>query len=312
MLVMVLALMFTDNMLLSMHMLQRGFSPLLPSAAAMYTRSSFHHQLLFIKLGGSAITNQQREGVERPEVIRHLARQIKQASEENPDLKIVIGHGTGSFGHFVAKRTGFGQPDNWSAYVATAASTARLHRIVSDILLEEGLNVVSVMPSATAFLPSEERKRCLINSVEACLEKKGLIPLVYGDVALDDVKGMSVVSTEDLFTILMPRLQPHRIILALSVSGIFDCDPVQNSDARLITHITPESFEKIQQGISDSPADFVGGMHTTVQEMIDLVSRNPKTQVIILGARDGESLKEVLLGQQSRGTLIYNPFPFLS
>lgn len=115
---------------------------------------------------------------------------------------------------------------------------------------------------------------------------------------------MSVVSTEDLFTILMPRLQPHRIILALSVSGIFDCDPVQNPDAHLITHITPESFEKIQQGISDSPADFVGGMHTTIQGMIDLVGKNPKTQVIILGARDGESLKEVLLGKRSCGTLI--------
>ena len=80
--------------------------------------------MLFLKLGGSAITDKTRESTAREDVIRRVAYEIRKAQDRNlhPErsrrtaLHLLIGHGSGSFGHFAAKKSGFGQRGNWRAY----------------------------------------------------------------------------------------------------------------------------------------------------------------------------------------------------
>jgi len=47
-------------------------------------------------------TYKSREATAREEVIKRAAREIKEALEARPDLRLLAGHGSGSFGHFVA------------------------------------------------------------------------------------------------------------------------------------------------------------------------------------------------------------------
>jgi isopentenyl phosphate kinase len=61
---------------------------------------------IFLKLGGSLITDKTRVEHARKPIIRRLAREIKAAREARPDLQIVLGHGSGSFGHVAAKKHG--------------------------------------------------------------------------------------------------------------------------------------------------------------------------------------------------------------
>ena len=109
---------------------------------------------VFLKLGGSLITDKTQVEQARKPVIRRLAREIKAAREARPDLQLVLGHGSGSFGHVAAKkhgtRAGVTDRSGWLGYAAVAAAAARLNQIVTDVLVAEGVPVVSLPPSASA------------------------------------------------------------------------------------------------------------------------------------------------------------------
>ena len=109
-------------------------------------------ELVFVKLGGSLITDKLRYETPRLAVIARLAKEIQAALEAKPDLKLVLGHGSGSFGHFVADRYKVheGHLKDWRGYVETAAAAQRLDRLVLDALLAEGVRAVNVQPSASA------------------------------------------------------------------------------------------------------------------------------------------------------------------
>ena len=55
-----------------------------------------------LKLGGSLITDKNQNATLRPDVLARLASEIYAALEQKPQ-PLLIGHGSGSFGHFEAK-----------------------------------------------------------------------------------------------------------------------------------------------------------------------------------------------------------------
>src|SRR5512144_2558166 len=60
-------------------------------------------ELALLKLGGSLITDKTRPYTARIEKIADLAREIAAAKRTRPDLPLLLGHGSGSFGHTAAK-----------------------------------------------------------------------------------------------------------------------------------------------------------------------------------------------------------------
>ena len=63
-------------------------------------------ELVFLKLGGSLITDKTQAYTARLEKLTDLARQIARALQTQPELRLVLGHGSGSFGHTAAKKYG--------------------------------------------------------------------------------------------------------------------------------------------------------------------------------------------------------------
>ena len=59
--------------------------------------------LTFVKLGGSLITDKRVENSFRAEAAARVAAEIQSALAQNPDLRLLIGHGSGSFGHVAAQ-----------------------------------------------------------------------------------------------------------------------------------------------------------------------------------------------------------------
>jgi len=261
--------------------------------------------LIFLKLGGSAITDKTREATPKPDVIRDAAHAVQAAREKNPLLQLLLGHGSGSFGHFAAKKWGFGEKDNWRAYAETGASAQRLNRLVTDIFLEQDVPVVSIQPSASARTRDGELYALDVNNIRTTLDYK-LIPLIYGDVAFDDVRGMSIASTDALFAYLAPILQPSRVVYATAVNGIYTADPTQHPDAQLIREITPESFQEIRAHIGDAHGiDVTGGMLDKLQRSVALVEIMPHIEIFI-GAAQGELIQQALLEENfSEGTRVH-------
>ena len=134
----------------------------------------------------------------------------------------------------------------------------------------------------------------------------GLIPLVYGDVAFDEIWGCTIISTEQIFACLARELKPSRIILASIVEGVYDSDPLQNPQARLFQEIGPGNIAQVERTLSGSHGvDVTGGMLTKVREMYALVRSQPSLSVhLISGQREG-LIERALLGQAlGEGTLI--------
>lgn len=273
---------------------------------------------VFVKLGGSIITHKTEPNRARHVVIARLASEVRaalsisarQPGSSGEPLQIVLGHGSGSFGHMVARRYGTRQgvrtPDQWRGFAEVAAAAARLNRIVTDAFLEAGVPVWSLPPSASARGRAGDLQSLEIGPVQEALAR-GLVPLLYGDVALDEVQGATIVSTEQVFAYLARRLHPQRIILLGHVDGVFTADPVRHPQAQPLPQITSANWERIRQKLTGSHAtDVTGGMLAKVEEMVDLARELPGLTVSILSGEQEGVLEAALLSspESAPGTLI--------
>ncbi len=249
--------------------------------------------LTFVKLGGSLITDKTRPYAARHETIERLAREVSQTLAAAPALRLLIGHGSGSFGHWAARpygtRGGVTTPAQWRGYAQVAAAAARLNRIVVDTFLQAGVPVWSLQPSASARCHDGDLQHVDIHPIHTALAH-GLIPLIYGDVALDDARGGTIISTEDIFVHLAEHLHPARILLLGEVEGVL------SSDGRIIPRITPADLPRLEESLSGAAGvDVTGGMGDKVRRMIHLVQRHPGTHVHILTGTLPGLLTRVLL-----------------
>jgi isopentenyl phosphate kinase len=266
-------------------------------------------ELIFCKLGGSVLTDKEQPATTRPGVIARLAAEIAAARAQQPGLRLLLGHGSGSFGHVAAQRyqvqEGIAADGDWWGYAETGAAAAQLNRIVADACMRAGVPVVSIQPSASARCRDGELLHMEDYPVQQALGH-GLVPLIYGDVGFDEQRGCTIVSTEAEFAYLASRLRPARIVLVGEVDGVYDADPTADTVARQIARITPATYARIEGQLAGSHGmDVTGGMLSKVREMVRLVRRGHARRVHLISGLQPGALTEVLLDPDvSRGTLI--------
>eukprot|EP01102_Stenamoeba_stenopodia_P005546 TRINITY_DN1630_c2_g2_i1.p1 TRINITY_DN1630_c2_g2~~TRINITY_DN1630_c2_g2_i1.p1 ORF type:complete len:180 (-),score=37.00 TRINITY_DN1630_c2_g2_i1:18-557(-) len=120
----------------------------------------------------------------------------------------------------------------------------------------------------------------------------GLCPVVYGDVAFDDVLGGCIASTESIFCYLTKVLKPNKLLLMGEVEGVYD------ENKEIIKHIHSENYESISTALGGSRGiDVTGGMASKVKQMMELVQFNPQLEIhIFSGLREGQ-LRAAVVGQ---------------
>jgi isopentenyl phosphate kinase len=265
--------------------------------------------LTFIKFGGSVITD--KTGQEAPDLptIRRLAAEVQAARACNPDLRLIIGHGSGSYGHTYARRygvhIGITPSGDWMGFALTAAAALRLNRIVVDELLAAGVPALALQPSATLL----SRQGALAEWSTAAIERAlahGLTPVVHGDVAFDTAQGSAIISTEQLLEQLArtPALCPARVIL-VGEAGVYTADPRADPRAERIPRIDAANIDVVLRGAGASHGvDVTGGMRSKVELVWRLVTVTPGLAAQLIGPAPGV-LERALLGQAAgEGTLI--------
>lgn len=236
--------------------------------------------LIFLKLGGSLLTDKTATETVRPDVLARLAQEIASARAVRPELRLVIGHGSGSFGHVAAARhgtrAGVSGAAAWAGFAAVSGAAARLNRLVGDALLAAGVPALSLQPSASAVCEDGALVELATAPVQAALAA-GLVPLVFGDVAMDRVRGGTIISTEQVLAFLAGHFRPEWLLLAGDTEGVLD------AEGEVIPHIHPTNFEATAPLLGGSRGtDVTGGMAGKVRAMLALAEALPGTRIRIV------------------------------
>jgi isopentenyl phosphate kinase len=261
--------------------------------------------LIFLKLGGSLITRKDRPHTARPDVLRRVAREVHSFISQQPFRRILLGHGSGSFGHVPAQKFGTRQgvhtPSDWRGFVEVWREASALDRLVIEIFLDEGLNVVAFPPSAGIIARDGRVESWDISPLRRALEV-GLMPVVFGDVVFDRERGGTIFSTEDCFAHLAPALKPDQIFLAGIEPGVWKDFP---ASTEILPKITPNSLPGLNSFLQGSSSpDVTGGMTSKVMQSLELVRQLPELEVIIFSGEEPGSIKRALDGE-AVGTVIY-------
>jgi isopentenyl phosphate kinase len=268
-------------------------------------------ELAFLKLGGSLITDKMKPYTPLLDVMDDLALQIATSLQAHPNLRLVIGHGAGSFGHVAASeyktRDGYPKPsplihrerdkteDNyWKGFAEVWRQASTLNHYVMQALHKAGLRTIALPPSASVIASDGQVAVWETTPIRMALAA-GIVPVLFGDVAFDEVRGGTILSTEKLFAFLVKALSPERILLAGIEEAVWEDFP---SRTRRIERITPQSFEDIRHGVGGSAAaDVTGGMEAKVREMLELVEENPGLSIRIFSGNQPGNLVRALQGE---------------
>lgn len=275
-------------------------------------------ELVFLKLGGSLITDKDKPYTPRLDKLKELSEQIAAVLSRTRGLRLVLGHGSGSFGHVAASeyKTRDGLPPSpaplvhrkrdsneanyWKGFVEVWYRAAMLNRFVMDALHQAGVRTMAVPPSAHVIANNGRVTIWGTTPISMALAN-GILPVIYGDVVFDEVRGGTILSTEDLFSSLARQLHPSRILLAGIEAGVWEDFPART---RLVNAISLTVYEKMRTAIGGSvSADVTGGMATKVGQMLDLVQSVPGLTVQIFSGEKANYLARAL-GGENVGTLI--------
>lgn len=258
--------------------------------------------VVLIKLGGSLITDKTVEKAFRQSEMARVAAELAAVYYGDRTPRLLIGHGSGSFGHFMAQRHGtihgVKSNEDWQGFANVAAVAAELNKLVIEELLRVGIPAISFQPSASAICRNGQLSYMSITAIESALVHR-LVPVVYGDVGFDQQRGGTIISTEMIFEYLTANMPVKQIILLGEVDGVLD------DNGETIATISDESFPELKASLGKSRGtDVTGGMLSKVKNMLNLSRQHADLEIQICDGRKAGLIETAIFGPDKPGTRI--------
>lgn len=251
-------------------------------------------KLLVIKLGGAVVTYKDSPIPKaRTSTIKRLASELKVVAQE---YKIVLVHGAGSFAHQMVKKSGIDKgmktQQQKKAFSLTIESVLKLNSIVIQQLVKVKLPVVTFPVHTFVTQSAGQLENMNLKEIASSLENNQ-IPVLFGDMVLDDKWGCSVLSGDRIVTYIANKLQADQVIFLTDVDGVYDKDPKKNPDAKLIPEINNKNFNQVLKGLTPSnESDVTGEMQgkiTATQQLLKgvpvILANGLKSEVLIQASK---------------------------
>jgi isopentenyl phosphate kinase len=251
-----------------------------------------------VKLGGSAITDKSRTCTARLEVIHNAISEIASYSGQ-----LVLLHGGGSFAHpFVSKaalRNGFRQKSQLASVSEIELNLDQLTRIIGVGLMLRHKPFVPLAPMSFMTLRGGLVGRWFLAPIIEAL-RLGLIPLIHGDIAFDELRGCGIVSADRIASLLGEKIGIQRVLFGCDVDGLYHGDPKTSSRAELVVEVNRRNYAKVLKGLRPSRGDVTGGMLGKAMEALRLARHG--CECYIFNLTEPSNLGNLLRGSSSIGT----------
>ncbi|OPX72256.1 MAG: Isopentenyl phosphate kinase [Methanoregulaceae archaeon PtaB.Bin108] len=245
---------------------------------------------LLVKVGGSVLTEKGRKGTADTGAIGMIARDIAACQ----DIPLCLVHGAGSFGHPEAHQYGLAHGadrTNRQGIAMTHMSVARLNQMMVEALRHAGADAIGIHPLASAFARAGRLISLETRPLQHLMDM-GIIPVLHGDVVMDEVQGACIVSGDQIIRYLGEHLPFTRIGLATDVPGVL------SKDGCVIAEISGERGDDVATGGSRH-TDVTGGMKGKLRELSELSSHGIASEVFHVSR-----LPDFLQGRPHGGTTI--------
>jgi isopentenyl phosphate kinase len=236
-----------------------------------------------LKIGGSILTDKNRELTARQDEIKRVAREIA----AHPD-DLVLVHGAGSFGHIPAKKYGLPHEFNRQGLSVTHSSVAKLSEKVVEALSQAGVDCLPVHPLSCLLLRGGRIDSFFMEPIKEML-KNGIMPVLHGDVAMDATGKAAIVSGDQLVAYIAKALQAEIVAVGSNVDGVL-------LSGRPLSSITREELSQVQSAIGGSAGvDVTGGMSGKLLELLDLADMGIDSMIFNAGIEG--NIARVLSGE---------------
>lgn len=245
---------------------------------------------LLIKVGGSVLTEKGRKGTADCRVIEMIARDIAAC----PDTSLCLVHGAGSFGHPEAHEYGLAHGAdraNRQGIALTHIAVSRLNQMMVEALRNAGADAVGIHPLAGSFARAGRLVSLEIRPLQHLMDM-GIIPVLHGDVVMDEAQGACIVSGDQIIRYLGEHLPFTRIGLATDVPGVL------SREGSVINEIT-RGFDYDIAAMGSRHTDVTGGMEGKLKELSDLAALGIQSEVFHVS-----HLLDFLHGRPHGGTRI--------
>ncbi len=225
------------------------------------------YQRVLIKLSGEALMGFQSFGVD-PAMMATIASEIVEVHQLGVEIAIVVGGGNIIRGVKVSE-AGFDR--------ATGDYMGMLATVINSLALQSALEKDGVYTRVlSAIQMSEVAEPFIRRRAIRHLEKKRVVILAAGT-------GNPYFSTDTAAVLRAMEINAEVILKATKVDGVYDCDPSENENAKLVKKLT--HFQVLEKGLKV--------MDTTA---ISLCMDNG-LPIIVFNLRQGGNIKEAVMGR---------------
>ena len=111
---------------------------------------------------------------------------------------------------------------------------------------------------------------------------------------MDRQKGFAIVSGDELMEVMARIFNPERIVFVSDIDGLYDSNPKENPEARMIPEVTQEILDGVS---SDEDVDDVtGGVRNKMEAMLRMCS--PDRDCVLVNGTVPGRLLSLLKGEE--------------
>jgi isopentenyl phosphate kinase len=194
--------------------------------------------MIFLKLGGSLLSDSGKPFVMNWTSLGTVIDSLSQMDEE-----MIVFHGGGGFGNFIAKE----YAGTEVGFFKIREAMARMNNMVVSSFIAKGIPAVGFSPGSFMVARNGKITEGFFDHIAGAV--KNYVPVLHSDAVLDRENGYSYVSAEKIMNEIARHTKPRRVLIACSSPLLMDGEKVKEiadwNYRDIVSTFTPEIQAKV-------------------------------------------------------------------